>query len=63
MVDDSPVRQGMFTPGSHVEIKPRAALAPEDELLIFAWSYMKEIYPKVKGHRMLAPLPDVRWMQ
>lgn len=65
MVDDAPAKHGYYTPGSHLPIHSRAALleGKADALLVFAWSFLNEIAPKVAGHDLIIPLPDVRMMR
>ena len=67
MVDDAPAKQGMYTPGSHLQIRSSAALKEEkpDYILLFAWTFYNEIASKLgeffdRGGRMIVPLPDVR---
>ena len=68
MIDDAPVKSDYYTPGSHFLIKPNSALKdmPQpDFILIFAWSFFKEIainnlgYLK-KGGKMIIPLPEIK---
>lgn len=58
VVDDAPVRQGRFTPGTRRPIVPRLA---EDglPLLLTAWTYAQEILPKCHGREVIVPLPEV----
>ena len=67
MIDDAPAKQGMYTPGSHLQIKSSAALKEEkpDYILLFAWTFYNDIAGKLgeffdRGGRMIVPLPDVR---
>lgn len=67
MIDDAPAKWGYFTPGSHLEIRPRASLAgaAPDYLVVFAWGYLNAIAEKCKayldaGGKLIAPLPEVR---
>lgn len=62
IVDDSPLKQGLYTPGTHIKIVPHDVLEvdPPDYLLINAWRLRNEIIPKVpKGIRCIIPLPEV----
>ncbi|MEK7245957.1 MAG: class I SAM-dependent methyltransferase, partial [Pseudomonadota bacterium] len=66
IADDSPLKQGLFTPGLHVPV-----LAPEaidlrrpDYLLILAWNFARPIMTKharfaAEGGRFIVPLPHV----
>jgi SAM-dependent methyltransferase len=68
MIDDAPAKHGFFTPGSHLKIHSSSALCqpnPPDYVLIFAWSFFKEITEKNQqflqsGGKMIVPLPEVR---
>jgi ubiquinone/menaquinone biosynthesis C-methylase UbiE len=63
VVDDSPLKQGLFTPGTHILIVPSSQLTkqPPDYLLIIAWRLANEITAKVKPlmpkGRIIIPLP------
>lgn len=53
IVDDSPLKQGLFTPGTNVEIKAPDTIskfAPDDKILYvpLAWNFFKEISEKIK---------------
>jgi SAM-dependent methyltransferase len=63
IVDDSPVKHGLFTPGKHVEILPVSALYERkpDYVLVLAWNFAESILAK---HRQadwswIVPLPKV----
>lgn len=67
MIDDAPAKAGYYTPGSHFLIQPNSSLqklpAP-DYILLFAWSFFKEIAKKnanylEAGGKMIVPLPDI----
>ena len=67
MIDDAPAKWGYCTPGSHLEIRSRDALAAAtpDYLVVFAWGYLNEIAGKCKGYldgggKLITPLPEVR---
>jgi 2-polyprenyl-3-methyl-5-hydroxy-6-metoxy-1,4-benzoquinol methylase len=50
IVDDNPLKQGMYTPGSKILIKPPQAIALEKDKLIvvpLAWNFFDEIREKV----------------
>lgn len=71
MIDDAPAKIGYYTPGSHFEIKPSSVLCqPEapDLVVIFAWSFFKEITTRNQayrdnGGRFIVPLPTVEVIQ
>ena len=67
IVDDAPAKLGFFTPGSHFEIKSKTELEknPPDFILVFAWSFFKEIAMKntdflAQGGKMISPLPALQ---
>jgi hypothetical protein len=68
MIDDAPAKNGFYTPGSHLKIFPNSVLYhsnPPDYILVFAWSFFKEILEKNEqyirnGGKMILPLPEVR---
>ena len=49
--DTTPIKQGKFTPGMHIPVKPYAAFAdnPPDSALLFAWNHKREIMDKEKA--------------
>ena len=69
IVDRSPLKQGRYTPGTHIPI-----VAPEwieqqrpDVLLLLAWNFAAEIVSQQTafleaGGRFLLPLPEVRML-
>ena len=67
ILDDAPAKWGFYTPGSHFEINSSALLDsehPPDYVLVFAWSFYKEISQKsakylAAGGKMILPLPEV----
>lgn len=67
IIDDAPAKQGLYTPGSHLQIRDNKALYNEnpDYILLFAWSFYEEIAAKCedylkKGGHIIVPLPNVR---
>lgn len=67
VIDDAPAKQGLLTPGSHLEIRSNHSLLTDnpDYILLFAWAFFEEIGKKSKeylenGGKMIIPLPDVR---
>ncbi len=67
MIDDGPAKHGLFTPGSHLEVKSNEALKKKkpDYILLFAWAFFDEIAKKLEGYlekggRIILPLPDVK---
>jgi hypothetical protein len=61
-VDDSPLKQNKFTPGTHIPIVPKAHLDSHrpDILVVFAYEYFADIRTKTGGsYRYLKPIPPV----
>ena len=66
IVDDSPLKQGLFTPGLHIPVVSPAAIAERrpDYLLILAWNFAEPImarhqaFRRAGGH-FIVPLPSV----
>src|SRR5207302_10573253 len=48
IVDDSPLKQGRFTPGMHIPVLPAKAIYERrpDYLLLLAWNFTKPIIDK-----------------
>ena len=69
IIEDSPLKQGLFTPGSHIPITSPDILLEKkpDYLMIFAWNYADEIIKKVeeKYSKMnyIIPMPELRIIQ
>ncbi len=66
IVDDSPLKQGLFTPGLHIPVVSKARLAedPVDDLLILAWNFAGPIMKNnaafgEAGGRFIVPLPEL----
>ena len=65
IVDDSPLKQGLYMPGTHIPIKPSSALYSDkpDYCLILAWNFADSI---VKNHEQfiknggvfICPVPE-----
>lgn len=51
--DTTPIKQGKFTPGVHIPVKPYEAFAqnPPDYALLFAWNHAVEIFEKEEAFR------------
>ncbi len=67
IIDDAPAKLGMYTPGSHLQIRSNQALKDEnpDYVLLFAWAFYAEIATKCEdylkqGGQLIVPLPDVK---
>lgn len=66
IVDDSPRKQGLLTPGLHVPVLPVAALYERrpQNLLVLAWNFADSIRLRhsrfvSEGGRMIIPLPKI----
>ena len=66
IVDDSPLKQGLFSPGMHIPIVSSEVLRnnPPDYLLILAWNFKDSIIEKNKsfhenGGQFIVPLPKI----
>ena len=67
IVDDSPLKQGLFSPGLHIPILPSSAInkLKPDYLLILAWNFADSIIKKNKkftesGGKFIIPLPNLQ---
>lgn len=67
IIDTTPLKQGMYTPGMHVEVKSPNALQEEtpDYILLLAWNYAdaileKETSLREQGIKFIIPVPEVR---
>jgi hypothetical protein len=66
VVDDSPWKQGLLTPGTRIPVVPAAQLQqdPPDRVLVFAWNFAEQIaakHPEFAG-RFVVPLPEFRFL-
>jgi SAM-dependent methyltransferase len=66
IVDDSPLKQGHYTPGMHIPVVPAAHMYQHrpDYLLILAWNFAEPIMAKQAafrdgGGRFIIPLPKI----
>lgn len=60
IVDDSPLKQWAFSPGTHIPIVPKQHLekGKPDVLLVFAHEYLDDIRTKTEGrYRYMLPIP------
>ena len=66
IVDDSPLKQGRYTPGMHIPVVPAQALYDRgaDYAVILAWNFAEPIMKKHSawrdgGGRFIVPLPKL----
>jgi SAM-dependent methyltransferase len=66
VVDKNPYKQGMYTPGMHIPIRPVEAIdeAKPDYILILPWNLKDEITAQMRhvrewGCRFVVPIPEV----
>jgi 2-polyprenyl-3-methyl-5-hydroxy-6-metoxy-1,4-benzoquinol methylase len=67
IVDDSPLKQGLYTPGKFIPVLPTSALYDRnvDYILILAWNFAESIMKThskfvVDSKRFIVPIPEVR---
>jgi methylation protein EvaC len=64
--DTTPLKQGKYTPGTHIPVKPYAAFGEDfpDYAILFAWNHAQEIFHKEKefqahGGQWILFVPEV----
>jgi hypothetical protein len=67
IVDRSPLKQGLFTPGTHIPVVPPERLLQDqpDYVLLLAWNFVDEIIEQQaeyrrRGGTFMVPVPEVR---
>ena len=67
IIDDSPLKQGLFSPGIHIPVLSSNSLKTEkpDYLLLLAWNFTDSIVEKNKeflksGGHFIVPLPQIQ---
>ena len=67
IIDDSPPKQGFFTPGTNIEIVDNQILNSNsyDYILLFAWAFLDEIAKKnikflENGGKIIVPFPKLK---
>lgn len=65
IVDDSPLKQGLFTPGTHIPVVSSGIIleTPPDYLFILAWNFAESIMKKNEtfregGGKFIIPVPN-----
>lgn len=67
LVDDSPLKQGKYLPGSDIPILPALHMQAEqpDLVVVFPWNVASDIIPKIQrlapDAKILIPQPEVRY--
>jgi len=68
--DTTPIKQGKFTPGMHIPVRPYEAFKdnPPDFAVLFAWNHAEEILAKEKkfmaaGGRWIVHVPHVKILE
>jgi SAM-dependent methyltransferase len=66
IIDDSPLKQGLYSPGMHIPVLSSAAIAEKkpDYLVVLAWNFAPSIVAKnaafrEAGGRFIIPLPTI----
>ncbi|MCP5367785.1 MAG: class I SAM-dependent methyltransferase [Hyphomicrobiales bacterium] len=66
IVDDSPLKQGLYSPGMHIPVLPSAALYDRrpDAVVVLAWNFAESIMARHTeylrgGGRFIVPLPEL----
>jgi SAM-dependent methyltransferase len=66
IVDDSPLKQGLYSPGMHIPVLPSSAIEEykPDDIVILAWNFATPIMDRLKsfkasGGRFIVPLPSL----
>jgi len=67
VVDRSPLKQGLYMPGTHIQVREPEALVSERpaHTLLLAWNFADEIIAqqseyRKRGGKFIIPLPTVR---
>jgi hypothetical protein len=67
IADRSPLKQGRYTPGTHILVAPPERLLAEqpDYVLLLAWNFVDEVLAQQaeyrrRGGRFIIPVPEVR---
>lgn len=71
IVDDSPLKQGLYTPGTHIPVVSSEKLSKEpkpDYIFILAWNFAQPIMDKLfafseQGGKFIVPVPNPKIVQ
>lgn len=70
VVDKNPLKQGLYTPGTHIKVLPTPKLVEEkpDYVLLLAWNFKEEIIKQQKGYsalggKFIVPIPWPKILQ
>jgi hypothetical protein len=70
IVDRSPLKQGLYTPGTHIPVvAPERLLSDQpDYVLLLAWNFVDEILAQQddylqRGGKFIIPVPDVKILE
>ena len=65
IVDNTPLKQGLFTPGTHIPVESPSRLLTDtpDYVLVLAWNHLNEILMKEQeyrklGRKFIVPIPE-----
>jgi hypothetical protein len=68
MVDNISIKQGRYTPGTHLMIYDPSKLleTQPDYVLILAWNFADDIIAKEaeyvrRGGKFIVPIPELKW--
>ena len=67
LVDDNPIKNGLYSPGYHLPVFPSQKLYQDkpDYVIVLAWQYQEPIIARNKqfpeqGWTFIVPLPEIR---
>ena len=70
IADRSPLKQGRYTPGTHIPVVPPERLLADqpDYVLLLAWNFADEVLAQQaeyrrRGGRFILPVPEVQIIQ
>lgn len=70
IVDRSPLKQGLYTPGTHIPVvgPERLLLDQPDYVLLLAWNFVDEIIEqqmeyRKRGGKFMVPVPEIRVLE